>query len=80
MQKQERHCEVFISAPLQLLLSYSSTDSNLQGDLGNTPTILACSINNCEALTTLVRHRQASRVHPATVYLLKITVQLHRAD
>lgn len=67
--------------PLQLLLSYSDTDSNLQGDLGNTPTILACSINNCDALTMLVRHKSASRVHPkSAVYLLKITVQLHRAD
>lgn len=39
---------------LQLLLSYSSTDSNLEGDLGNTPVILACSINNCQALNILV--------------------------
>lgn len=40
--------------PMQLLLSYSATDSNLQGDLGNTPLILACSINNFEALSILV--------------------------
>ncbi|XP_037549697.1 transient receptor potential cation channel subfamily A member 1b [Nematolebias whitei] len=39
-----------------LLLSYNSTDCNLQGDLGNTPLILACSINNCEALSTLIKH------------------------
>lgn len=42
---------------LQLLLTYSNTDVNLQGDLGNTPVILACSINNCEALSILVRKR-----------------------
>ncbi|TNM96262.1 hypothetical protein fugu_015923 [Takifugu bimaculatus] len=41
---------------VELLLSYSNTDSNLQGDLGNTPTILACSINNCDALTMLLKH------------------------
>lgn len=40
---------------LQLILSYNATDCNLQGDLGNTPLILACSINNCEALSILVR-------------------------
>ncbi|XP_035856242.1 transient receptor potential cation channel subfamily A member 1b isoform X2 [Sander lucioperca] len=39
-----------------LLLSYSATDCNLQGDLGNTPVMLACSINNCEALSTLLKH------------------------
>lgn len=39
---------------LQLLLSYSATDCNLEGDLGNSPVILACSINNCEALSMLV--------------------------
>ncbi|TKS87785.1 Transient receptor potential cation channel subfamily A member 1 [Collichthys lucidus] len=38
---------------VELLLSYSATDSNLQGDLGNTPLILACSINNFEALSIL---------------------------
>lgn len=43
---------------LQLLLSYSTTDANLQGDLGNTPVILACSINNFEALSILVRWRE----------------------
>ncbi|XP_074477546.1 transient receptor potential cation channel subfamily A member 1b [Sebastes fasciatus] len=41
---------------VELLLSYSATDCNLQGDLGNTPVILACSINNCEALSTLLKH------------------------
>uniref|UniRef100_A0A672JFM3 Transient receptor potential cation channel, subfamily A, member 1b n=1 Tax=Salarias fasciatus TaxID=181472 RepID=A0A672JFM3_SALFA len=39
-----------------LLLSYSVTDCNLRGDLGNTPVMLACSINNCEALSTLIKH------------------------
>nr|XP_046228098.1 transient receptor potential cation channel subfamily A member 1b [Scatophagus argus] len=41
---------------VELLLSYSTTDSNLQGDLGNTPVMLACSINNCEALSILLKH------------------------
>uniref|UniRef100_UPI0037E71AE9 transient receptor potential cation channel subfamily A member 1b n=1 Tax=Semicossyphus pulcher TaxID=241346 RepID=UPI0037E71AE9 len=41
---------------VELLLSYSSTDCNLQGDLGNTPVILACSINNCEAINILITH------------------------
>ncbi|XP_032360142.1 transient receptor potential cation channel subfamily A member 1b isoform X2 [Etheostoma spectabile] len=41
---------------VELLLSYSATDCNLQGDLGNTPVMLACSINNCEALSTLLKH------------------------
>ncbi|XP_017261877.1 transient receptor potential cation channel subfamily A member 1b [Kryptolebias marmoratus] len=39
-----------------LLLSYNTTDCNLEGDLGNTPLILACSINNCEALSILIKH------------------------
>uniref|UniRef100_A0A8C6M003 Transient receptor potential cation channel, subfamily A, member 1b n=1 Tax=Nothobranchius furzeri TaxID=105023 RepID=A0A8C6M003_NOTFU len=30
-----------------------NTNCNLEGDLGNTPLILACSINNCEALSIL---------------------------
>ncbi|XP_062297967.1 transient receptor potential cation channel subfamily A member 1b [Scomber scombrus] len=41
---------------VELLLSYSATDCNLPGDLGNTPVMLACSINNCEALSTLITH------------------------
>ncbi|KAM9337048.1 transient receptor potential cation channel subfamily A member 1b [Symphorus nematophorus] len=41
---------------VELLLSYSATDSNLQGDLGNTPMILACSINNYQALSILIKH------------------------
>uniref|UniRef100_A0A4W4FNV1 Ion transport domain-containing protein n=1 Tax=Electrophorus electricus TaxID=8005 RepID=A0A4W4FNV1_ELEEL len=36
-----------------LLLSCSRTDVNLEGDLGNTPVMLACSHNNCQALQTL---------------------------
>uniref|UniRef100_A0A8C4D721 Transient receptor potential cation channel, subfamily A, member 1b n=1 Tax=Dicentrarchus labrax TaxID=13489 RepID=A0A8C4D721_DICLA len=31
-------------------------NKNLQGDLGNTPVILACSLNNCEALNILLKH------------------------
>ncbi|XP_055364424.1 transient receptor potential cation channel subfamily A member 1b [Betta splendens] len=41
---------------VELLLSYSATDCNLEGDLGNSPVILACSINNCEALSMLIKH------------------------
>ncbi|KAM7369953.1 hypothetical protein PAMP_011241 [Pampus punctatissimus] len=41
---------------VELLLSYSATDCNLPGDLGNTPVMLACSINNCEALSILIKH------------------------
>uniref|UniRef100_A0A3B3VP38 Transient receptor potential cation channel, subfamily A, member 1b n=1 Tax=Poecilia latipinna TaxID=48699 RepID=A0A3B3VP38_9TELE len=41
---------------LGMLLSYSVTNCNLQGDLGNTPLILACSLNNCEALNILLKH------------------------
>uniref|UniRef100_A0A671XZE0 Transient receptor potential cation channel, subfamily A, member 1b n=1 Tax=Sparus aurata TaxID=8175 RepID=A0A671XZE0_SPAAU len=38
------------------LESAHTTDANLQGDLGNTPVILACSINNFEALSILIKH------------------------
>ncbi|XP_067434014.1 transient receptor potential cation channel subfamily A member 1b [Thunnus thynnus] len=41
---------------VELLLSYNATDCNLPGDLGNTPVMLACSINNYEALSTLIKH------------------------
>uniref|UniRef100_A0A665VPT3 Ion transport domain-containing protein n=1 Tax=Echeneis naucrates TaxID=173247 RepID=A0A665VPT3_ECHNA len=41
---------------VELLVSYSSTDCNLEGDLGNSPLILASSINNCEALSILIKH------------------------
>ncbi|CAL8311470.1 unnamed protein product [Merluccius merluccius] len=40
---------------VELLVSYSATDCNLKGDLGNTPVMLACSINNCEALSILLQ-------------------------
>ncbi|KAK2859429.1 hypothetical protein Q5P01_004049 [Channa striata] len=40
---------------VELLLSYNATDCNLEGDLGNNPVILACSINNCEALGMLIK-------------------------
>uniref|UniRef100_A0AAY4ATT1 Ion transport domain-containing protein n=1 Tax=Denticeps clupeoides TaxID=299321 RepID=A0AAY4ATT1_9TELE len=39
---------------VELLLSYSVTNENLKGDLGNTPVMLACCSNNCEALRMLV--------------------------
>uniref|UniRef100_A0A8C8MDN0 Transient receptor potential cation channel, subfamily A, member 1b n=1 Tax=Oncorhynchus tshawytscha TaxID=74940 RepID=A0A8C8MDN0_ONCTS len=39
-----------------LLLSHYKTESNLEGGLGNTPVMLACSINNTEALSILLSH------------------------
>lgn len=55
---------------MKVLLSYSSTDCNLKGDLGNTPLMLACSLNNCEALSMLV----CTRLHvvPRTYTLLQM--------
>ncbi|XP_055738150.1 transient receptor potential cation channel subfamily A member 1b [Salvelinus fontinalis] len=41
---------------VQLLLSHYKTESNLEGGLGNTPVMLACSIDNTEALSILLRH------------------------
>ncbi|XP_072513302.1 transient receptor potential cation channel subfamily A member 1b [Salminus brasiliensis] len=41
---------------VQLLLSCSRTDVNLEGDLGNTPVMVACSYNNCQALHTLFKY------------------------
>ncbi|KAI3355235.1 hypothetical protein L3Q82_018094 [Scortum barcoo] len=41
---------------VELLVSFSATDCNLQGDLGNTPLMMACSLNNCEALSLLIKH------------------------
>nr|XP_057916143.1 transient receptor potential cation channel subfamily A member 1b [Doryrhamphus excisus] len=41
---------------VELLLSYSTVDYNLSGDLGNTPCMMACSLNNCDALTLLIKH------------------------
>ncbi|XP_054620938.1 transient receptor potential cation channel subfamily A member 1b [Dunckerocampus dactyliophorus] len=41
---------------VELLLSYSTVDYNQSGDLGNTPCMMACSLNNCEALTLLIKH------------------------
>uniref|UniRef100_A0A674AL88 Transient receptor potential cation channel, subfamily A, member 1b n=1 Tax=Salmo trutta TaxID=8032 RepID=A0A674AL88_SALTR len=41
---------------VQLLLSHYKTGSNLEGGLGNTPVMLACFINNTEALSILLRH------------------------
>uniref|UniRef100_A0A674EGL1 Transient receptor potential cation channel, subfamily A, member 1a n=1 Tax=Salmo trutta TaxID=8032 RepID=A0A674EGL1_SALTR len=34
---------------VELLLSHSNTDANLMGDQGNTPVMLACSVDNHEA-------------------------------
>ncbi|XP_062377181.1 transient receptor potential cation channel subfamily A member 1b [Sardina pilchardus] len=41
---------------VELLLSFSVTDANLEGDLGNTPVMLACSNNNCQALHILFKY------------------------
>ncbi|XP_066577107.1 transient receptor potential cation channel subfamily A member 1b [Amia ocellicauda] len=41
---------------VDLLLCNSRTNSNLEGDLGNTPSMLACSIDNHEAITILMKH------------------------
>uniref|UniRef100_A0A8C7QMI1 Transient receptor potential cation channel, subfamily A, member 1b n=1 Tax=Oncorhynchus mykiss TaxID=8022 RepID=A0A8C7QMI1_ONCMY len=41
---------------VKLLLSHYKTESNLEGCLGNTPVMLACSINNTEALSILLKH------------------------
>ncbi|XP_073796424.1 transient receptor potential cation channel subfamily A member 1b isoform X1 [Danio rerio] len=39
----------------EVLLSCDKTNSNLEGDLGNTPVMLACSNNNCQALQILIK-------------------------
>uniref|UniRef100_A0A3B3TF35 Transient receptor potential cation channel subfamily A member 1 n=1 Tax=Paramormyrops kingsleyae TaxID=1676925 RepID=A0A3B3TF35_9TELE len=41
---------------LSVLLSNKNIDINLQGNHGNTAVMLACSIDNCEALSILFRH------------------------
>ncbi|XP_023650187.1 transient receptor potential cation channel subfamily A member 1b isoform X1 [Paramormyrops kingsleyae] len=41
------------------LLSHRNTDANLEGELGNTPVMLACSMDNCEALSSLFKHDAA---------------------
>ncbi|XP_077410170.1 transient receptor potential cation channel subfamily A member 1b isoform X2 [Vanacampus margaritifer] len=41
---------------VELLLSYDTVDYNQPGDLGNTPVMMACSLNNCEMLNLLIMH------------------------
>ncbi|RXN05753.1 transient receptor potential cation channel subfamily A member 1-like protein [Labeo rohita] len=41
---------------LEQLVSHKQTDVNLEGDLGNTPVILAASLDNHEALVILYKH------------------------
>uniref|UniRef100_A0A8C7UWQ5 Transient receptor potential cation channel, subfamily A, member 1a n=1 Tax=Oncorhynchus mykiss TaxID=8022 RepID=A0A8C7UWQ5_ONCMY len=41
---------------IELLLSHSNTDANLEGDLGNTPVMLACCVDNHEALHLLFKY------------------------
>uniref|UniRef100_A0AAV2L982 Uncharacterized protein n=1 Tax=Knipowitschia caucasica TaxID=637954 RepID=A0AAV2L982_KNICA len=41
---------------IELFISYSRTDLNFEGDLGNTPLILASCINNSEALSILIKN------------------------
>ncbi|XP_072524951.1 transient receptor potential cation channel subfamily A member 1a [Salminus brasiliensis] len=45
---------------VEQLLSHSQTDANLEGDLGNTPLILAASVDNHEAL--LILHRNGAKL------------------
>ncbi|CAB1326262.1 unnamed protein product [Coregonus sp. 'balchen'] len=45
------------NALVELLLSHSNTDANLEGDQGNTPVMLACSLDNHEALRLLFKYR-----------------------
>ncbi|KAL6462942.1 hypothetical protein MHYP_G00293640 [Metynnis hypsauchen] len=40
---------------VQLLVSSGRVDVNLEGDLGNTPVMMACSHNNCQALHILFK-------------------------
>ncbi|KAJ3611434.1 hypothetical protein NHX12_021449, partial [Muraenolepis orangiensis] len=44
-----------LMSPLHLAISHGHTQL-VEGDLGNTPVMLACSINNCEALTILLQN------------------------
>ncbi|XP_048113607.1 transient receptor potential cation channel subfamily A member 1a [Alosa alosa] len=37
-------------------LSYSQTDANIEGELGNTPVMIACATDNHEALHILFKH------------------------
>ncbi|KAG9283234.1 transient receptor potential cation channel subfamily A member 1 isoform X1 [Astyanax mexicanus] len=41
---------------VQLLLLCDRTDVDLEGDLGNTPAMVACSNNNCQALQILFKY------------------------
>ncbi|XP_037390095.1 transient receptor potential cation channel subfamily A member 1b [Pygocentrus nattereri] len=41
---------------VQLLVSSGRVDVNLEGDLGNTPVMMACSHNNCQALHILFEY------------------------
>ncbi|RXM29103.1 Transient receptor potential cation channel subfamily A member 1 [Acipenser ruthenus] len=52
-----RHNEI-----VEVLLSHSSVDMNLEGDLGNTPVMLACSIDNHEALNLLAREEMGYQI------------------
>ncbi|XP_070988658.1 transient receptor potential cation channel subfamily A member 1-like [Oncorhynchus clarkii lewisi] len=42
---------------VELLLSHSNTDANLMGGQGNTPLMLACSVDNHEAVRLLFKYR-----------------------
>uniref|UniRef100_A0A8C2BNP4 Transient receptor potential cation channel, subfamily A, member 1b n=1 Tax=Cyprinus carpio TaxID=7962 RepID=A0A8C2BNP4_CYPCA len=39
-----------------LFQSCDKTDANLEGDLGNTPVMMACCTNNCQAIQFLFKH------------------------
>uniref|UniRef100_A0A8C7PMK9 Transient receptor potential cation channel, subfamily A, member 1a n=1 Tax=Oncorhynchus mykiss TaxID=8022 RepID=A0A8C7PMK9_ONCMY len=51
------HLAVSLGHNPLLLLSHSNTDSNLMGGQGNTPLMLACSVDNHEAVRLLFKYR-----------------------
>ncbi|XP_073705503.1 transient receptor potential cation channel subfamily A member 1a [Garra rufa] len=57
-QQSPLHMAVSLSKNfvLEQLVSHKQTDVNLEGDLGNTPVILAASLDNHEALVILYKH------------------------
>uniref|UniRef100_A0A8C2QB26 Transient receptor potential cation channel, subfamily A, member 1a n=1 Tax=Cyprinus carpio TaxID=7962 RepID=A0A8C2QB26_CYPCA len=54
-QQSPLHMAVSMGKNFQLV-SHKQTDVNLEGDLGNTPVILAASLDNHEALVILYKH------------------------
>ncbi|MGH0121380.1 UNVERIFIED_CONTAM: hypothetical protein FKN15_072414 [Acipenser sinensis] len=56
---------------VEVLLSHSSVNMNLEGDLGNTPVMLACSIDNHEALNLLAREEIGHQIERHINYVDK---------